>query len=41
MSLLASSFRLNNLEIKNRFLRSATAESMADIDGCITDHFKR
>lgn len=37
MSLLASSFRLNNLEIKNRFLRSATVESMADIDGCVTD----
>lgn len=37
MALMASSLRIRNLEIKNRFLRSATVESMADIDGYVTD----
>lgn len=37
MTLLGTPCRINNMEIKNRFLRSATVESMADIDGHVTD----
>lgn len=37
MSLLSAPFKIKNVEIKNRFLRSATVESKADIDGFVTD----
>lgn len=37
MTHLGSSFNLNGLAIKNRTLRSATMENMADIGGYVTD----
>lgn len=37
MYAVGTSFRIGGSEIKNRFLRSATVESMADIDGYVTD----
>ncbi|MFX4260723.1 NADH:flavin oxidoreductase [Pelotomaculum propionicicum] len=37
MSILNTPYKIKNMEIKNRFLRSATVESKADIDGFVTD----
>ncbi|MDD4238576.1 MAG: NADH:flavin oxidoreductase [Desulfotomaculaceae bacterium] len=37
MGLLGKSLKINSMEIKNRFLRSATVENMADIEGYVAD----
>ncbi len=37
MPVLNTPFKIKNVEIKNRFLRSATVESKADIDGFFND----
>lgn len=37
MLLLNTPFRIKNVEVKNRLLRSATLESKADIEGFVTD----
>ena len=37
MNLLGTTFKISNMEVKNRFLRSATMEYMADIEGFVTD----
>ncbi|MBP7331265.1 MAG: NADH oxidase [Firmicutes bacterium ADurb.Bin373] len=37
MPVLNTPFKIKNVEIKNRFLRSATVESKADIDGFVND----
>ena len=36
MSVLFTPIKLNRLEIKNRFVHSATCESMAELDGSVT-----
>lgn len=37
MGILGTPLRIKNLEVKNRFLRSATMEYMADTEGRVTD----
>jgi 2,4-dienoyl-CoA reductase-like NADH-dependent reductase (Old Yellow Enzyme family) len=37
MGLLGTAFKVSSMEVKNRFLRSATMEYMADIEGFVTD----